>query len=765
MPRVTPHNLTLFLASLLLVLPALGYAATLSLSPSSGSFAVGDFFNVSVLLDTSGAAVDGFDFNYLNYNSALLEVQDADAIQAGVQISAGVLLPVTAANSVDAALGRIRFSQLPSGGSTFSGSGTVAQVRFKVKAAGTASASFNFTPASTLDTNVASAGADVLTSASGASFVLSVGGPPPDTTPPTVSISAPAAGATVSGTSVAISANAADNVAVAGVQFKLDGANLGAEDTAAPYTITWNTTTASNGAHTLTAVARDTSGLTTTSGAITVTVNNVLPDITPPVISLIASSAITASGATVSWTTNEAATTQVEYGTSPCPCASNTSLDVTLILNHSVSLSGLTGGTKYYYRAKSRDSAGNLAASGDQTFNTLTPVVADSIPPSAITNLGATSVTVNSAILSWSAPGDDGGVGTAAAYDIRYAASVLTEASWASVTQSSGEPVPLVSGSAQSFTLSGLNPGTTYWAAIKTKDDADNLSGLSNVIQFSTNALPPSGGSGASGSAGGAGGSSAADTTPPVISSIATSNISDLGLNITWVTNEGAEAEVEYGLTASYGASANRSGYVQTHFVQISGLQAGALYHYRIKSRDVWGNLKTSVDYTFRTRGESATPVATTSSTPAPASVTPPLSAESVFTATLKFGSEGGEVKKLQEFLAREPAVYPEGRITGYFGKLTERAVERFQEKYGIASSQGGSAAGYGIVGAATRAKLNELFAAGSMGGAATPVAPSEEDPELIKQLLEQIRVLQIRILELQIKLLQQKIAAFGGVR
>ncbi|PYQ17752.1 MAG: hypothetical protein DMF81_26955, partial [Acidobacteria bacterium] len=62
-----------------------------------------------------------------------------------------------------------------------------------------------------------------------------------DTTPPTVSISAPAAGATVSG-GVTVSANASDNVGVVGVQFKLDGNNLGAEDTGAPYSMSWDTT-------------------------------------------------------------------------------------------------------------------------------------------------------------------------------------------------------------------------------------------------------------------------------------------------------------------------------------------------------------------------------------------------------------------------------------------------------------------------------------------------------------------------------------------
>jgi len=95
-----------------------------------------------------------------------------------------------------------------------------------------------------------------------------------DTTPPTVSVTAPAAGSTVSGSSVTVSASASDNVGVVGVQFKLDGANLGAEDTAAPYSIVWNTTTTANGSHTLTAVARDAGGNTTTSAGVSVTVSN-----------------------------------------------------------------------------------------------------------------------------------------------------------------------------------------------------------------------------------------------------------------------------------------------------------------------------------------------------------------------------------------------------------------------------------------------------------------------------------------------------------
>jgi hypothetical protein len=94
-----------------------------------------------------------------------------------------------------------------------------------------------------------------------------------DTTAPAVAVSAPANGATVSLT-ITVTANASDNVSVAGVQFLLDGVALGAEDTASPFSTSWNTRTASNGTHTLTARARDGAGNVTTSAAVTVTVSN-----------------------------------------------------------------------------------------------------------------------------------------------------------------------------------------------------------------------------------------------------------------------------------------------------------------------------------------------------------------------------------------------------------------------------------------------------------------------------------------------------------
>ncbi len=94
-----------------------------------------------------------------------------------------------------------------------------------------------------------------------------------DTTPPTVSITSPAASATVSGT-ITVSATAADNVAVASVQLQVDGANVGSADTASPYSFSWVTSNYANGSHTLTAIAKDAAGNSTTSATVNVTVSN-----------------------------------------------------------------------------------------------------------------------------------------------------------------------------------------------------------------------------------------------------------------------------------------------------------------------------------------------------------------------------------------------------------------------------------------------------------------------------------------------------------
>lgn len=79
------------------------------------------------------------------------------------------------------------------------------------------------------------------------------------------------------------------------------------------------------------------------------------------------------------------------------------------------------------------------------------------------------------------------------------------------------------------------------------------------------------------------------------------------------------------------------------------------------------------------------------------------------FTKTLKRGMKGQEVYNLQKVLHWDPRIYPEGRMSGYFGVLTERAVKRFQKKYGIRTT--------GEVGPQTRAKLNEIYAQHTSSG------------------------------------------------
>src|SRR5205807_1812109 len=101
------------------------------------------------------------------------------------------------------------------------------------------------------------------------SVAVTIGKASANAIPPTDSITSPTSGSTVSG-KITVSANASDNVGVVGVQFQLDGANLGAEATASPYSVSWNTTTASNASHTLTAIARDAAGNRTTSSSVAV---------------------------------------------------------------------------------------------------------------------------------------------------------------------------------------------------------------------------------------------------------------------------------------------------------------------------------------------------------------------------------------------------------------------------------------------------------------------------------------------------------------
>jgi len=95
-----------------------------------------------------------------------------------------------------------------------------------------------------------------------------------------VTMTSPASGSTVASTITVSASVSPAGLLVGGVQFKLDGANLGSMDTTAPYSVSWNTTGASNGSHTLRAVARDALGLQYASSPVTVRVSNAAPPTT-----------------------------------------------------------------------------------------------------------------------------------------------------------------------------------------------------------------------------------------------------------------------------------------------------------------------------------------------------------------------------------------------------------------------------------------------------------------------------------------------------
>ena len=134
----------------------------------------------------------------------------------------------------------------------------------------------------TMDRNVTATGSYSVTATASnnrwvmqmVAFKAAVGGG--DTTPPSASMTAPTSGSTVAGT-VTVSATATDDVAVADVDFLLDGVSMGVDPTA-PYSVQWDTTTTSNGLHSLSARARDTSGnFGVTSGVVSVMVSNSAP--------------------------------------------------------------------------------------------------------------------------------------------------------------------------------------------------------------------------------------------------------------------------------------------------------------------------------------------------------------------------------------------------------------------------------------------------------------------------------------------------------
>ncbi len=125
---------------------------------------------------------------------------------------------------------------------------------------------------------------------------------------------------------------------------------------------------------------------------------------------------------------------------------------------------------------------------------------------------------------------------------------------------------------------------------------------------------------------------------------------------------------------------------------------------------------------------KAAIPASSTSETTVPLAPTADTlpSIISSFTKTLQPDSEGDDVKSLQQFLAQDPTIYPEARITGYFGSLTRAAVGRWQLAHSIVSDQ--NADGFGIAGPKTRAAILERINTGSTKSNTPITLPIQEN-------------------------------------
>ncbi len=318
----------------------------------------------------------------------------------------------------------------------------------------------------------------------------------------------------------------------------------------------------------------------------------------PAAVSNLALSGATASSMTVSWTapgddnsTGTATTYDLRYSTSlitsgnfssatqvtgePTPSLAGSS--------ESMSVTGLSAATTYYFALKTSDEASNTSTISNVP-NATTSAAPDTTAPSAVSNLAVSSMAATATTLTWTAPGDDNGTGTATTYDLRYSTATITSGNFSSATQVTGEPAPSVAGSSETMTITGLSQLTTYYFAIKTSDEVPNTSAISNVPNGTTSA-------------------SADVTAPAAVSNLATSNITSSGMTISWTApgddnNTGTATTYDLRYSTSLITSGNFSSATQvtgeptpslagsSESMSVTGLSAATTYYFAIKTSD-----------------------------------------------------------------------------------------------------------------------------------------------------------------------------------
>lgn len=134
----------------------------------------------------------------------------------------------------------------------------------------------------------------------------------------------------------------------------------------------------------------------------------------------------------------------------------------------------LDSNTRYYFAIKTKDDADNW--SGISNIVSVTTEEIDGVPPAAIDSLTAGNVTDVSVELKWNATGDDGMEGLPTAYELAYATVAFGEGDWSRYVKELELPEPLPPGTQQTVTITGLTRSTKYYFAIRSLDNAENLS-------------------------------------------------------------------------------------------------------------------------------------------------------------------------------------------------------------------------------------------------------------------------------------------------
>jgi len=191
-------------------------------------------------------------------------------------------------------------------------------------------------------------------------------------------------------------------------------------------------------------------------------------DTTAPVISeaSISASAVTGTSATISWTTDEPSTSQVEYWP-----GSLSALDTNLVTSHSVILTDLISGTTYHYKTRSVDAAGNLTISDEHTFTT-SGTAPDTTPP-VLSAVSVSDVTSDSATISWTTD-------EPSTSQVEYG-----------ITTSSLSALDTTMVTSHSVTLTDLSSDTTYNFKVRSSDASGSLA-ISDEHTFTTSLAPTS---------------------------------------------------------------------------------------------------------------------------------------------------------------------------------------------------------------------------------------------------------------------------------